>query len=67
MLSINIHWEIIYPANIIDITILFTFKLLNLYVLIIIFNNIIVFLLLLSTMSRTFKLLSASGKHMFQI
>lgn len=39
--------------------------LLNLYIIIIIIFNNIILLLLYSTMSRTFKLLNASAKHVY--
>lgn len=65
--SIITLWEVNHPANVLSVRILFTFILLNLYIMIIIIYNIIVLLLLKSTMSRTFKLLNASGKHVYGI
>lgn len=65
MLSIFTQWEIIHPAYVLSHCILFTMMLLNL-IIIIIFNNIVL-LLLKSTMSRTFKFLNASEKHVYVI
>lgn len=46
MLSIITQWEINHPANVLSVRILFTFMLLNLYIMIIIiFNNIVLLLL----------------------